>query len=68
MSKEENLRWITTRNDEPGRERSSVAEEKDTALRNWYWNLWRAFVANNNIQKEHEDLALVRFFQSIQHR
>ena len=33
-----------------------------------YQNLWTAFVANNNIVNEHDDVALVRFFQSIQGR
>ena len=34
----------------------------------WYQNLWTAFVANNNIENEHDDVALVRFFQSIHGR
>ena len=33
-----------------------------------YQNLWTAFVANNNIENEHDDVALVRFFKSIQSR
>ena len=33
-----------------------------------YQNLWTAFVANNNIENEYDDVALLRFFQSIQER
>ena len=33
-----------------------------------YQNLWTAVVANNNIVNEYDDVALVRFFQSIQGR
>ena len=33
-----------------------------------YQNLWTAFVANNNIVNEHDDVVLVRFFQCIQGR
>ena len=33
-----------------------------------YQNLWTTFVANNNIVNEHDDVALVRFFQNIQGR
>ena len=33
-----------------------------------YQNLWTAFVANNNIVNEYDDVVLVRFFQSIQGR
>ena len=33
-----------------------------------YQNLWTSFVANNSIDNEHDDVALVRFFQSIDGR
>ena len=33
-----------------------------------YQNLWRVFVANNNIREEYDDVALVWFFKSIQNR
>ena len=33
-----------------------------------YQNLWTSFVANNDISKEYDDVALVRFFKIIQGR
>ena len=33
-----------------------------------YQNLWTAYVANNNIENEFDDVALVKFFKSIQGR
>ena len=109
----ENLPSITTRNDDPGGERSSFKKEKAAALfaravngmmdlkriengeldkidlenmieetekmvlkkkkdvkkmYSKYQILWTSFVANNNISNEYNDVALVRFFKSIQGR
>ena len=33
-----------------------------------YQNLWRAFVANNNIMDKYDDVALIRYLKSIQNR
>ena len=33
-----------------------------------YQNLWTAFVANNNIENEYDDVVIVKLFQSIQGR
>ena len=29
----------------------------------WYQNLWTVFVANNNMIKEYDDVALVRYWK-----
>ena len=45
-----------------------LKEKKDVKMNMRYQNLWTAFVANNDIVNEYDDVALVRFFQSIQGR
>ena len=54
-------------------EKMVLKEIKDVKVKiiyTCYQNLWTAFIANNNIENEnaYDDVALLRFFQSIQGR
>ena len=48
-----------------------LEKKKDVRVKKMYTryqNLWTAYVANNNIENEFDDVALVKFFRSIQGR
>ena len=48
-----------------------MVQKKDLKVKKMYMqyqNLWTSFVENNNINNEYDDVALTRFFKSIQGR
>ena len=52
-------------------EKMVLKEKKDVKVKKMYTryqNLWTAFVANNNIATEYDDVALVKFFKDTQGR
>ena len=48
-------------------EKMVLKENKDVKVKKMcirYQNLWTAFVANNNVENEYDDVALVRFLKA----